>query len=459
MEKQKMRMRLLLITAAITGLAGCATARGPAEGVSRLEAEQRANPRSAPVLRALGIAYYGMDRHQDARNVLERAHALEPRDGTIALYLGMSAEELGDFAAARTAYSSYIQHGRTRRVRGQLEARLADLHRKEIAQFAQTALRQEAEISQTPGDVRTVAILPLRFSGTDSTLRPLERGIADLVITDLGRISRLTIVERDRLQALLDEMRLSESDRADPNTAIRTGRLIRAGRVVQGSIVQSPATGITLTAAVLDPQTSGILAGTPNRTDQLEQIFALQKQFTFDILDSLRIVPTPAERVAIEQRPTRSIAAFLSYSSGLLAQDNGNLDEARRLFDEAVRIDPSFGMAAQQSQQASAAIEGAEVTTATIETSLQGTPEGNVVAAASQGNALGGTGGSSLSSTLAQTSQDLVPSQASIAASGGTTGGSVAPTQDPSSTQGTDPIGSTTGTIRIVIPQPPPQEN
>ena len=49
---------------------------------------------------------------------------------------------------------------------------------------------------------------PLRFNGTDSTLKPLERGMAELIITDLSRSARLTVVERDRMQALADEIQL-----------------------------------------------------------------------------------------------------------------------------------------------------------------------------------------------------------------------------------------------------------
>src|SRR5258708_225610 len=90
-------------------------------------------------------------------------------------------------------------------------------------------------VAPTPG---SVAVLPLRFSGSDSSLRPLERGFADLLTTDLGRSSQLTLVERGRLQALLDEMRLQSGGATDAASNVRAGQLVRAGRIVQGSLLQ-----------------------------------------------------------------------------------------------------------------------------------------------------------------------------------------------------------------------------
>ena len=58
---------------------------------------------------------------------------------------------------------------------------------------------------------------------------PLERGLADLLITDLSRSAQLTVVERDRMQALADEIQLSQSDRVDAATSVRAGKLIQAG--------------------------------------------------------------------------------------------------------------------------------------------------------------------------------------------------------------------------------------
>ncbi|MDE3150609.1 MAG: tetratricopeptide repeat protein, partial [Gemmatimonadota bacterium] len=181
-----MRSRPLLFLTLAALLGGCATAGtvGP-DGLARLEHARAENPQSAAANRALGIAYYQLHRYPEAREALQRAAAADPKDGTTQLFLGMTAEAQNDLAAARTAYSSYVQYGRTARVRHLLEDRLAALDHKELMLAAKQDVANEAQLSSQPGARTTVAVLPLTFSGADTTLRPLGRGLAELLTTDL----------------------------------------------------------------------------------------------------------------------------------------------------------------------------------------------------------------------------------------------------------------------------------
>src|SRR3954471_9553570 len=114
-----------LLVASLTACASGGMSSGDA--IARLEAQQKESPTSATTSRSLGIAYYKANRNAEARAALETAAKLDPRDGTTALYLGLTDEALGGLSAAKTAYSSSIQCGRTSRVRGQLQAHLAAL--------------------------------------------------------------------------------------------------------------------------------------------------------------------------------------------------------------------------------------------------------------------------------------------------------------------------------------------
>jgi hypothetical protein len=59
--------------------------------------------------------------------------------------------------------------------------------------------------------------------------------------------------------------------------------------------------------------------------------------------------------VAISERPTRDLQAFLLYSRGLEAQDRGDFQVAGPNFRAASQRDPSFQAAAQQAQSSEAA--------------------------------------------------------------------------------------------------------
>lgn len=439
---------------------GCATGgMSTSESVTRLEQQQKSSPTSAAVNRSLGIAYYKADRFSEARAALETAQRLDPKDGTTALFLGLSAEALGDLKGAKAAYSSYIQYGRTSRVRGQLESRLVALTKKEILADAKTAVAQEATIATEPGNPRTIAVLPLRFSGADTTLKSLERGFADLLTTDLARSSQLTLVERARVQALLDELQLQKGGTTDATTNVRTGKLIRAGRLVQGSLNQVGDQGLNVSASVVDVPTSQV-AGTATASDQLDQVFNIEKKLALDLFSSLGVTLTVAERNQIEQRPTRSLAAFLAYSRGLAAEDEGRYDDANRYFNEAVRLDPGFNAAQQKSQEVRQATVGATVTAQTVEVSLKGTSEGAVVQAATQGAPAPtvSTNPVNVSSTAQATAGDLNPSPTGTATGAGSnSSGSSHPGQkDPvSAGTGTD-NPSATAKVTIVITRPKP---
>ena len=430
----------------VVGLTACATGgMTSAESVTRLEQQQKASPLSAPVNRSLGIVYYKAARYPAARSALETAARLDPRDGTTSLYLGLTDEALDDLAGAKAAYSSYIQFGRTSRVRSQLQARLAALTRKEIVADAKVAVRQESTLSTQPGNPRTVAVLPLRFSGADTSLKPLERGFADLLTTDLARSSQLTLVERSRLQALLSELKLQQSGATDASTNVRAGKLVRAGSLVQGAILQVGASDLRVDEAIVDVPTSQV-RGSAQATDQLDQVFNLEKKLALDLFTQLGVTLTVAERQQIEQRPTRSMQAFLAYSRGLTAEDEGRYDDASRFFKEAVRIDPGFSAAQSKSQEAAAASAGAAVSVASVEVSLKGTSEGAVVSAAQQGaSAPASTGTAGLAGTAQSTAGGLVGSTAGAATGSASTGGSV------SQPAGKDPVSEAIGSDKPAI--------
>ena len=448
-------VRSVALLAILGGCASSGALHAPTpESVERLERQQRARPASASVNRALGIAYFQRGRHADARVALETATRLQPKDGATLLYLGLTAEAQDDLPAARAAYASYLQFGRTSRVRGQLQGRLAALSRRELALAAKVAVQQESAIGVVAGSPRTIAVLPLRFIGTDSSLRPLERGFAELLTTDLGRSAQLTLVERGRLQALLDELKLQAAGASDESTNVRAGQLLRAGRLVQGSLLELPGSQLRVDAAVVNVPTTQI-QGTAAGAGPLDQLFDMEKRLALDLLRELGVTLTVAERNAIEQRPTRSLAAFVAYSRGLVAEDDGRYDDAGRYYNEAVRLDPGFGAARQRSAEVQAVSSGSAMTSGSIQASLAGTAEGAVVAAASRGTAAS-SDGSALGSTLRLATEGVNGSTAQGATSGATGASVVPPTpvvDAVSAGTGTD-RPSTTGVITFVLPRP-----
>ncbi|HEY9227425.1 MAG TPA: CsgG/HfaB family protein, partial [Gemmatimonadaceae bacterium] len=314
-----MQMFRWAVLAGALGASACSTAiSGSADNITKLERARTTNPQSQAAARNLGIAYFkaSPQRLADARTALQQATTMNPKDGVAALYLGLTAEAQNDLRAAKAAYETYVAVGKTRGVKNQVNARLAVISRKENEENAKRAIAQERQLSATPGQRNVVAVMPFRFNGADTSLRPLERGMAELVVTDLSRSANLKVLERTQLQALLDEIRLQQTGNIEAGTGVRAGKILQAGSLVGGSISQLTGEQLSTSANVTSVQTTQTIGSGFTGQSSLEQLFTLEKTIVLKLFEDLGVTLTTAERNAIEQRPTRSMAAFLAYSRG-----------------------------------------------------------------------------------------------------------------------------------------------
>jgi len=453
-------IRVVLAGCAVAVATGCASSgasQGGADGIAKLERTRASRPTDPAVARSLGIAYYKAERYPDARTALEAATRLDPRDGAAALYLGLTAERQNDTPAAKAAYQAYLRHGRTAKIRKQLEARLAAITRQELQLAAKAAVSQEQQLATQQASITTVAVMPLTFIGTDTTLKPLERGMAELITTDLARTNQLIVVERARLAALLAEINLQQTGATDSTTNVRAGKLIQAGRIVSGQLLQS-AERLRVDAAIVNTTTSLVSGGASNE-NVLDELFAIEKAIVLQLFDSLGVKLTVAQRKEFDDRPTRSLPAFLAYSRGLTFEDMGRFEDAARMYQDAFRLDPSFSAAAVKGADVSAAAAGLSMTAASIESSMIGTSEENIAQKSVGGQAPPTQGGGGGAGNLADGVNPSVAGGAtSSAGGGGSTSGSSAGTPDK------DPVGAATGAestaktanVRIVIKVPKP---
>jgi len=215
---------------------------------------------------------------------------------------------------------------------------------------------------------------------------------------------------------------------------------------VQGAIASRPGNQLQVNAAVVDVGSAGI-KGQAQGKDVLDRLFDIEKQVALGLFTSMGIQLSPAERAAINQRPTQNLQAFLMYSRGLVAQDNGDFSAAQADFDQAATLDPSFR----------AAVQGAATATSLSAASQQSVSQ--VESAVSQTSTIeGGTPPAPVGDALNSGTNSVAPTTTSNTA---TTTGTV--TTPPPTDRGS-PIPETTGTtggqratgqIIIIITRPP----
>ncbi len=92
---------------------------------------------------------------------------------------------------------------------------------------------------------KRIAIIDFDYATVSSTVaaifgtnQDVGKGVADLLVEQLVRSGTYSVIERTQLDRVLAEQNFSNSDRADPATAARIGRILGVDAMVVGSITQ-----------------------------------------------------------------------------------------------------------------------------------------------------------------------------------------------------------------------------
>jgi len=329
--------------------------QGPREvspaDIPDLEARLTREPDNAVLRARYAAALFADNRCDQATTEARRAQQQRPADAVALLVIGQCAEKAERFDDALTTYRAFLaQHAEARgasavRAREQLALRASSNQR------ARLALQNEAQLSAQTADPNTIAVLPLTIASTDTSYQALSRGLAQMITSDLSLIQRFRLVERLQLSALLDELRLGQTQRADPGTVARVGRLVQASRMVQGLATIPPQGDVRLEASVV--QGTGEVTAPEAVTGRFRDLLRLEKDLIVALSTRLGYQLSEAERRMILENGTQNLTAFLAYSRGLVAEDAGDFQRAAAYFSDAVRADPGFQAAQEQYQSAS----------------------------------------------------------------------------------------------------------
>jgi TolB-like protein len=229
---------------------------------------------------------------------------------------------------------------------------------KVCALFAAVALAVPSVVAAQGGAKPTVAVLYFNNSAIGSAnaeLAPLSKGIADMLIGELAANPGIRVVERDQIQKVLDEQKLSTEGKLDNETAVKVGKLVGAHYMVTGGFVTDRSGRMRFTARVFNTETSLIVfptAGGPTGVvdGKIDNFMELVVQLAAKINAGAKLPDIPARvgearKEAAKKVPYEAIAL---YSKGLAAKDAGNKQEAVTLFQKSLAKFPEFEKASAE---------------------------------------------------------------------------------------------------------------
>jgi tetratricopeptide (TPR) repeat protein len=280
-----------------------------------------------------------------SRNLLEETVNQQPDNYAALFYLGKVYLSEENREGAISAWNRYLATAPTGDPKTDaVRERLTVLKLRQATQDARRAVRDGE--TAVPGQVEKNTLAVFNFQPTGIEDGPaLSKGLTAMIITDLSQIPRLQVVERERMQALLQEIRLGQTGIVDRDTAVKSGRLLLARHLVQGVISPEEENVLALRASVVETINITTM-GRPRTRGPRQDFFGMEKEMVFGILETLGMVDlAPAVKEAVEKRHTENMDAFLNYSRGLDFLDRRQFSQARQAFQEAVNLDPRFDLA------------------------------------------------------------------------------------------------------------------
>jgi len=327
------------------------------ETVKKLQAKVLQSPNDGEALRDLGVIYFQTNQFLQAAEYLKRSISVSSGDPKTRFYYGMALEYLDNKEAALAVYLNYADASSLSPYRKLMEGRYRQLTRDIIQKQLQSLIAREDSLTDKKMAPKTVAVFPIVYQGTDGKFAALGTGLSELMISDLGQVRSLMLVERVRIEALLQELNFGASKFVDRATAPRLGRLLGSGRMVAGTFNVSGDNRLRVDVASYDVPGKKFPDPT-SQSDALDNLFKMEKDLVFAVIKQMGITLTPSEREKIQLVPTKNLQAFLAYSIGLEREDAGDFRAAATYFKEAAVLDPSFSQAKGKAEAAEALSSG-----------------------------------------------------------------------------------------------------
>ncbi|MCM2316237.1 MAG: protein kinase, partial [Thermoanaerobaculia bacterium] len=161
-------------------------------------------------------------------------------------------------------------------------------------------------------------------------------GITEDIITELSKIRDLKPRSRASVLAFRDKQA----------TPADVGQQLGAAYVLTGS-VRRAGNRLRINTQLIDTRTDYPLWS--ERYDrQMDDVFEVQDEIARKIADALRITLSPQERETLAERPTENLQAYDLYLRGrnyARRRSRQDLEFAIQMFENAVALDPDFGLA------------------------------------------------------------------------------------------------------------------
>ena len=227
------------------------------------------DPKSVEARANQGVVLARMGKMDEAQKVLEEAQQTSPNDVMIASLL--RDVSMRQQLAADTERQARIRES------------INDLIARQDSRPLPAAGTQDEWTSKlvtiTFMDMRSVGLIPGREGENDYLLLMLTQAFQ--------QDGRIKVVDRTMLDALLNELKISSSDLADPRTALKLGRLLSAKLIATGSIIRDTQS-VQVSMRVIETETSDVPVALAEPMDKNIPIGEVAKKLSAMLISKIK---------------------------------------------------------------------------------------------------------------------------------------------------------------------------
>ena len=205
-----------------------------------------------------------------------------------------------------------------------------------------------ARVAQAEPAKPTVAVLYFDYSGKDDQMGLLRTGLAQMMISDLSSLDAIQLVERDRLEEILAELKLGQSGKIDAASAAKAGKLLGARYMVLGGYFDIKG-ALRVDARVVEVETGKVVQSV-GASGGADDFLALEQKLVADVgavLGKQLAIPPAKAPAPPRVKPPAKLARHtaLIYSRALHEIDTGNKPKAKQTLEQVMKEASDFQLA------------------------------------------------------------------------------------------------------------------
>ena len=224
-----------------------------------------------------------------------------------------------------------------------------DAELKNMSNSGDLNVVKDLNVKTTELEAKRIAIIYFDNTSGEASLDKLRKGLAGMLISDLSNVNMIDIVERDRIEDILNEQELNNTSAFDQSSASEIGKLLGAEIILTGAYFEM-FDSFRIDARFIDVATGEILKA-EGVDGESNEFFRLEKQLMWKIINNLDISLTDVEKKTINEIESKQHISYddaLAFSRALDQKDAGNVEEAIEILERIIEDNPEFRAAHEE---------------------------------------------------------------------------------------------------------------